>query len=940
MPITIQDIARELNVASSTVSRVLNNRGRDFISEKTRQKILNSAKRMGYRPNHFARALATGRSGAIVLLMPDLCEPFYVQVIHHTRQQLSKLGLSMVASKMGDEGWQNWPIDGLLTFDLAGAGWSDWVNQFHSLEQTPMVDMGAYCSKRTDFVAINLYPAAQAAVRHLLVPGRKRIVYLAGDAILHAGDARFNAYNDVMKEAGLPPSYIRIMSGGHSRFYARETLRAYLQDQRCPEAIFCVNDDVAIGAYRALRDMKLRIPEDVALVGCDGIEDVNYLDPPLSSIVHPTEPVCAQACQFLSRRLANPTVSQQSATFEARFVARESSGTAAPSNRPSLPLLPAFTLVELLVVVAIISILAALLSPALKSARDKAKQIACMSQLKQIGLALAMYTQENDGRYPRAGSEWRVDPADGINKLTGVMPMGVNPPLQKVRWLPSDENFALPSQLEASVQGPSGKAIEGGLQLLRAVLRKLDIDLAKTESAKASLQLLVGEKHRVKGKGPEAYALTINKEGITIKAEQEAGAFNALMTLLQLLEKHDGRPVALACEATDYPDMPLRGVLYGDPEQAARWKMNTIMHSTGYPTSPAERAQLRQFVEECAQLNLKVIPYFITLEAGSYVEGKNPNLAAGVWVKDERIALRGTAPSDLANKCVIRTGLTDVEIRSLDGKTIYRPGKDYQVINGEIGLPYDPKKLKPFAVARTTGSAIPDGATVLASYDHVSQYRSSTNRTQAQIPYCPLEPEARELMAEYMTNLARDYPFEYFNTACCLGEFRDAESHLETDSRVIKSGKRPIELLAEDVGWLDRAAKAGNPKARTLQWACELNEYCKIAGPRLPKDALINIWGYDPSWPSRHGREAIVFWSQLGFTTSAMTWNNIRNVRAWAQAVANAMRKGQPCIGIINACWGNTPNSSTPNPTGGMQETACVAWKIPKKGEKNFVTVE
>lgn len=508
----------------------------------------------------------------------------------------------------------------------------------------------------------------------------------------------------------------------------------------------------------------------------------------------------------------------------------------------------------------------------------------------------------------------------------------VSPALQDVRWLPATENVAVSPSLAVSVRGQAGPALEGGLNLLAKDLEAYGVTLARTAPEASMLRILIDKAHAVAGRGADAYRLTVNKAGVTIRAGTTSGAFYGLMTLLQLLTEQDGRPVLLACEATDYPDMPMRGVLYGDPEQAARWKMNTVMVSTGYPVGPDQRGQFRQFVSACQRLNQDVIPYFLSLVGGYYVQQQDPNLAAGISVQGEKLTLRGGEPTALAKPFVIRTQLTDIELTDVGGETRYRLGRDYEVLDGDMAYPYSEENPRRFAVARTPGSSIPDGAPVLATYDHVDHYREAMGRRDVHIPYCPLEPEVRRLMGEFMKNLAKDFPVPYINPSHCLEEFRPAESHLATDSRVIRSGKSPIELLVDDVCFLDRAAKAGRADVRILQWAGHVNGYSREAGPKLPRDALINIWGYDVNWPDAHGREAIAYWSKLGFSTCVMPWNNLRNVRGWAQVVAEAAGKGYPCIGMIDSCWKGVPNAD-----GGVQETAEVSWRIPKAGERRFV---
>jgi LacI family transcriptional regulator len=106
----------------------------------------------------------------------------------------------------------------------------------------------------------------------------------------------------------------------------RRHLRAYAESNVLPDAIFCHNDDAAIAAYRALCDIGAQVPGDVALIGCDGIEDTEYLATPLTTIAQPYEDLTKYAWQFLKRRIDEPDASPQEVTLNAALVIRESSG--------------------------------------------------------------------------------------------------------------------------------------------------------------------------------------------------------------------------------------------------------------------------------------------------------------------------------------------------------------------------------------------------------------------------------------------------------------------------------------------------------------------------------------------------------------------------------------------------------------------------------------
>ncbi|HEU4752942.1 MAG TPA: substrate-binding domain-containing protein, partial [Armatimonadota bacterium] len=114
-------------------------------------------------------------------------------------------------------------------------------------------------------------------------------------------------------------------SPAYGRAAARDAIKSYLARHSAPEAIFCMNDDMAIGCYRGLCDLGLRVPRDVALVGCDGIEHTEYLETPLTTIVQPLDDMSRAAWQLLERRLGDPGAPPQRVKLSARLAVRESS---------------------------------------------------------------------------------------------------------------------------------------------------------------------------------------------------------------------------------------------------------------------------------------------------------------------------------------------------------------------------------------------------------------------------------------------------------------------------------------------------------------------------------------------------------------------------------------------------------------------------------------
>ncbi len=509
----------------------------------------------------------------------------------------------------------------------------------------------------------------------------------------------------------------------------------------------------------------------------------------------------------------------------------------------------------------------------------------------------------------------------------------VMPDLQKVNWLPSTENYKLPAKLGATVEGLPDGALSGAMELVTKDLAKLGVEFG----VGSGVTVKVGPKYVVKGKGSESYMMGIDRKGIRISAGTQSGAFYGLMTLLQLISSQDGQAYATACEVTDYPDFPVRGMMYADAEQIARWKCNLLFYSSGYPDTPKDRADLGATIAEATEFNLKLAPFMLGLHGGYYVEGKNPNLAVGIWQKDEPITLSGTSDTPLKNPWVIRTGLTDVTLKSADGSTIYEIGKDYTVIDGDMHYNYDQASPKPFAVARTAASRIPDGASVLASYDYVSHYRDAMpGRKETHIPYCFEEPQVKQLMTDYVKTLVSEFKLEYINVAHDLEEFGPAFHMIATDSRTIKAGKTPVGELVGSVNLCASAAKQGSEKVESVLWAGNVNPFSKEAAPGISKDLIVNVWGYDAMFPNGPGKEAIEFWTKYDHQTMGLAWYNLRNVRGWAQIIDKARKKGYPCIGLVGSAWADLPYEIS---SGGLMETARVSWRVPRKGEKGWVEV-
>ncbi|HEX5324603.1 MAG TPA: LacI family DNA-binding transcriptional regulator [Capsulimonadaceae bacterium] len=335
---TRNEVAQYAGVSGATVSRVLSNRPDVQISRDARARVLKAAKHLGYRPNGIARALVTGRTDTVALWIAEL-HAYHAEIVRHIQRMLGDDRFEMVICDVTryqttiadfarhDESehypirMSSLPVDGILAVDRP-----DRVRNLllaHTKLRTPFVSLGSYQLDTVDYVAVDLRPGTVAAIKHLIESGCRRIAYVVWQDTNHPGDPRRDAYVETMQAAGLAPEYL--LFTGNTRHSVREELPHYMNAGSPPDALFCFNDDMAIGAYKALHNLGLRVPDDILLVGCDGLSETEYLERPISTIVQPLEEMCRTAWRFLKNRIADPDAPLQQLILQPELVVRESS---------------------------------------------------------------------------------------------------------------------------------------------------------------------------------------------------------------------------------------------------------------------------------------------------------------------------------------------------------------------------------------------------------------------------------------------------------------------------------------------------------------------------------------------------------------------------------------------------------------------------------------
>ncbi len=314
MPITVRDIAKQVKLSHTMVSRALNPNSKFPIAADKRALIQQTARELGYQPNEAARILATGQSRVIALQIFDMENLHQQRVAQSLAKVLQKDGYDLIVHGYGNDAVRlRWSIDGVFILDRRDC-------QDFTLN-SPNVSIGAFVSHEIDCVYVDLQAGASQAMRHMIHSGRRRIAHVDEDVLL-LEDGRTAAYIEAMQESRLPLRQIRIDRDSYEEVYAKVSVA--LREHDRPDALLCQNDRVAHGCYRAIRDAGLSIGDDVAVVGCDGTEPSKYLEPTLSTIAQPVDAMCAKGWEFLLNRIRDPLMLRQEASLKSHFVLRHS----------------------------------------------------------------------------------------------------------------------------------------------------------------------------------------------------------------------------------------------------------------------------------------------------------------------------------------------------------------------------------------------------------------------------------------------------------------------------------------------------------------------------------------------------------------------------------------------------------------------------------------
>jgi len=307
----INDIAIKTGLSISTISRVLNGKAEEYrIGKKSQQMINEVAEELKYIPNKFAASLRTGKSNTVALIIPSLQNPFFADLTSIINAEIRKFGFTTMISD-SDENLEiekkelqqmiSRNVDGLIIVPN-GNQWGHIKSVYN--RGLPVICIDRYFEdSEIPFVSTDNYEGAYSATKHLIDNGHSKITCIQGVQHSTPNKLRVKGFRNAMEEAGLHDYTVTGDDFSLQNGYLETKL--LLHQKQMPTAIFTLSNTIAMGCMKALKEMNVRIPEDVSLITFDDHPYLDYLETPLSCIAQPVNDISKIAVKFLFSQINN-----------------------------------------------------------------------------------------------------------------------------------------------------------------------------------------------------------------------------------------------------------------------------------------------------------------------------------------------------------------------------------------------------------------------------------------------------------------------------------------------------------------------------------------------------------------------------------------------------------------------------------------------------------
>lgn len=329
MSVTIKDIAEKLGVSVATVSRALNNTG--YVNEETRKKIIEVADALGYE-RYKERETSKTKTNLVGVIVSDITNPFFTQIVRGIEDVLSCSGYSLLLCN-ADENiekeihylkvLQDKNVDGIILVPAGGdhKGIKDIVNRGIPLVLVDRLINGL----DVDAVIIDNVSGAYEGVSHLILEGYRRIGIIVGPLEVMTAKERLEGYKRALHDNGIEFDETLVEFGRYTQDGGYKAAKNLIRREK-PDAIFVTNNVMTTGALLAIKELGLKIPDEIGIVGFDDLEWAPLMDPPLTTISQPIYSIGTTSAQLLLRRLGrSQKLRKEVVILKPALIIRESS---------------------------------------------------------------------------------------------------------------------------------------------------------------------------------------------------------------------------------------------------------------------------------------------------------------------------------------------------------------------------------------------------------------------------------------------------------------------------------------------------------------------------------------------------------------------------------------------------------------------------------------
>lgn len=330
-PVTIKEVAKLAGVSTSTVSHVINKTR--FVSRQTRANVLKAIKELGYRPNIVARSLRSKKTGTVGLIICDLRNPFFSEVEQGIETYLGKKNYDIIVTntdydtdkeKESAEMFYSKRVDGII---IVPGGDNDEQVRFLTERDIPVVLLDKRIPNlNVDVVLVNNIEGSKQLIEHLISLGHERIGIIAGPFNSTTGKERLEGYLKALREHSIPEDKDLIKIGDFKKQSGCLLTLELLSLSLPPTVIFACNNLMGLGAMDALKERKIRIPEEIGLVIFDDLPWFNHVNPPLTVVAQPSFRLGGIAGELLFEQVRKKRKKPKEVVLDVQLKIRESAG--------------------------------------------------------------------------------------------------------------------------------------------------------------------------------------------------------------------------------------------------------------------------------------------------------------------------------------------------------------------------------------------------------------------------------------------------------------------------------------------------------------------------------------------------------------------------------------------------------------------------------------